>query len=165
MNTIKDLLFSSTDNNDDMSEYERWSEALDNVRNIRENSAARLRPQRKQEGKEGLTREGKSNLSSQSDVKQDHSLDPHRWYKMVLQQEAADKKADEDAEKRIRKKLRQKGENLKQERWKQERLEQDKLEEIQKRSIKENREAQAKARVEERTKKASTHRKGSKCLP
>ena len=68
MNTIKDLIFSATYNND-MSEYERWSEAFANVRNIRENSAARLRPQRKQEGKEGLTREGKSNLSSQSDVK------------------------------------------------------------------------------------------------
>ena len=73
---------------------------------------------------------------------------------MVLQQEAADKKAVEDAEKKIRKKLRQKGEKLKQDRWKQERLEQDKLEEIQKESIKENREAQAKARVEGRTKKS-----------
>ena len=73
---------------------------------------------------------------------------------MVLQQEAADKKAEEDANKRIRKKLRQKGGKLKQERWKQERLKQDKLEEIRKRSIKENREAQEKARVEERTKKA-----------
>ena len=73
---------------------------------------------------------------------------------MVLQQEAADKKAEEDAKKRTRKKLRQKGGKLKQERWKQERLKQDKLEEIQKRSIKENREAQEKARVEERTKKA-----------
>ena len=44
-------------NNNDMSEYERFSEALDNVHNIRENSAVRLRPQRKQEGKEGLTKE------------------------------------------------------------------------------------------------------------
>ena len=56
MNRIKDLLFSAAYNND-MSEYERWSEALDNVHNIRENSAVRLRPQRKQEGKEGLTKE------------------------------------------------------------------------------------------------------------
>ena len=56
MNKIKDLPFSATYNKY-MSEYESWSEALDNVHNIREKSAVRLRPQKKQEGKEGLTTE------------------------------------------------------------------------------------------------------------
>ena len=105
-----------------------WSEALNNVRKNRENSTVRLRQQRKQEGKEGLTKKGKPNLTSQTDVEQDHNPDPHRWYRMVLQQEAADEKAADDEEKKMRKKLRQKGEKLKQDRWKQERLEQDKFE-------------------------------------
>ena len=105
-----------------------WSEALNDLRKNRKNSAVRLRQQRKQEGKEGLTKKGKPNLTSQTDVEQDHNPDPHRWYRMVLQQEAVDKKAVEDAEKKMRKKLCQKGEKLKQDRWKQERLEQDKFE-------------------------------------
>ena len=50
MNKIKDLPFSATYNNY-MSEYESWSEALDNVHNIREKSAVRLRPQKSRKAK------------------------------------------------------------------------------------------------------------------
>ena len=99
-------------------------------------------------------------MTNQTKCRPDQSPDPDRWYKLVMEQEAADKKAMDEAEKKIRKKLRQKGKKLEQERLEQERIEQEKLEEINE----EKRRAQAKtrwttldyykARMETRTKKA-----------
>ena len=86
---------------------------------------------------------------------EDQHLDPHRWYKMVVQ----DEKVEESTDRKTRKKLRQKEEKLKQERWRTERVEQDKQDEKEravqkayKEMQKENREANAKARIERRTK-------------